>query len=136
MEDTTLDTALRAAMRDPHQGNFFYDVLLNSDLVVPVQSKDAQAGSWKQLGIEDKFYPLFLKFENGKAVPVFDSVDRLKNWAATKKLDYILIKGHLLIRLLDSTVFIVINPGMELNYTLTPEILEKLRAAMTVVTPS
>lgn len=135
-EETTLDKALKTAQTDPKAGNFFYDVLLNTDLVVPVQGKDAKAGTWTCLGIEDKFYPLFLKFDKAKAIPVFDSIDRLKNWAATKPLDYILIKGHLLIRLIDPSIFIVLNLGMELNYTITPEVLEKLRGAMTAVTPS
>lgn len=136
MEDTPLDKALSAALNDPKQGNFFYDVFLNTDLVVPVQEKDSKGGAWKCLGIQDKFYPLFLKFEQGKAVPVFDSLDKIKNWAGMQKLDYILIKGHLLLRMIDPSVFVVINLGMELNYTLTPDILERLRNAMTPVTPS
>lgn len=136
MEETILDTALKAALADAKQGNFFYDVFLNTDLVVPVQEKNAGKGSWKCLGIEEKFYPLFLKFENGRAVPIFDTVDKLKNWAATKPLDYILIKGHHLIQMIDPSLFLVINLGMELNYTLTPQVLEQLRNSMTAVTPS
>lgn len=134
--ETPLDEALSIAQKDPSQANFFYDTFLNCDLFLPAQVEGTPTGTWRSIGFTEKFHPLFLKFEKGKAVPVFDTLERLKRWAETRTMDYLKIRAHQFLGVLDPSVYMVINPGNQWNYTLTPEILEALRKAMRAVTPS
>lgn len=134
--ETLLDESLKAALEDARQVNYFYDTLLNSDLYFPVAKQGTKEGSWTCLGMEDRFFPLFLQYPKGKALPVFDTLDRMKHWAGEKKLDFLVLRSHMLLGLVDPTVALVLNLGTVWNYTVTPEVLERLRAAMAPVTPS
>jgi len=128
--ETELDEALEAARQDKTQANYFYDTLLNTDLAAPVQTVGKTDGNWKQLEPHERFQPLFLAFEKTKAMPVFDSLARMKRWAGARQFDYILLRGHQLIGILGDQGGLVVNAGTPWSYTVTPEILEKLRQAM------
>lgn len=133
---TPIDEALLIAQQDNSQANYFYDAFLNADLIFPVQRTGTTEGKWERLGMSDRFSPLFLAFdENKKAVPVFDTLARLKEWAAERKLDYVAIRGHLLLRIVDNSVGILLNLGTPFHYTLTADILNSLRRAMKPVRP-
>ena len=134
--ETEMDEALASAMEDPAKANFFYDTFLNADLFFPVQKDGTKSGSWSEMSPQDRFHPLFLSFANGKAIPVFDGLARLKRWAESKKLDFARVKAHKFIGAIDPTVYLVLNLGNQWNYTFTPEVLEQIRTAMRKVTPS
>jgi hypothetical protein len=135
LPETDLDEALAVAHSDKTKANYFYDALLNTELYVPVQGQDRAAGTWREVGQTEKFFPLFLKFEKGKAIVAFDSIERLKNWAGEKPLDYLKLQGYVLLQILSSDLFIILNMSTPWSYTLTPEILERLRSFMKSVTP-
>lgn len=133
---TPLDEALDAAKTDPKQASFFYDAFLNAELYFPVQRVDNQPPDWMQLGPSDRFHPLFLAFPQGKALPVFDSLGRMQDWAGEKTLDYAVVRGHQLLRMVDASIGMILNLATAFHYTLTPPILERLREAMKPVKPS
>lgn len=133
---TPLDEALVAAQEDGSQANFYYDSFLNTDLYFPVQVLGAQEGSWRRLGMTEKFQPLFLAFPQGKAVPTFDKLERMKEWAAEKGLDYAVLKGYQLLGIVADDVGIMINLATPFHYTLTPDTLNLLRSAMRPVQPT
>lgn len=134
--ETPLDEALQSALADPKFANFFYDTFLNTIIVMPVKKEGTQTGSWTELSLKDRFFPLFLSFEKGRAVPVFDSLERLKHWSQNQSFDFIKIKAHVLLKLLDPSMAIVLNNGTEFEYILTSDILELLRNSMRPISPA
>ena len=137
---TELDLALVAAKEAPKdsdgQANFFYDTFLNTDFYMPVLLEGAANGSWKALTPADRFQPLFLAFPNGKAIPLFDTLERLQTWADERTLDYLVLAGHITVKIMGGNVALILNPGTPWNYTMMPEILEKVQNAMKQVRPN
>lgn len=133
--ETPLDEALQSVLSDKKYANFFYDTFLNTTVFLPVQKEGTQEGTWTELGLKDKFFPYFLTFEKGKALPVFDSLERLKLWSQSKSLDYVKIKSHVLLKIVDPSMGVLLNAGTPFSYTLTSEILELLRSSMKPVNP-
>jgi len=131
---TLLDRALASAQQDRTLAPDFYDAFLNSEIVIPVQREDRIAGKWEQLGPKDRFFPLFIEFSEAKAVPVFDTLDRLKTWATGRDLDYLSVKSYVLLQILAPNIALVLNVDTDWTYTFTAEVLDDLRRAMRPVT--
>lgn len=131
-----MDEALVGAQKDPSQANFFYDAFLNAEIYLPVSKLGKAKGDWEQLGMTDKFQPLFLKFENGLALPAFDTLVRLQEWAGEKPLDFIVLKGHTLLRIVDESMSVILNLGTTFHYTLSADILKQIRQALRPVHPA
>ncbi|NBW98142.1 SseB family protein [bacterium] len=134
--ETPLDEALASAFNDQKFANFFYDTFLNTVIFMPVKKEGTQEGSFSELTLKDRFFPYFLNFEKGRAIPVFDQLKRMEGWGQSFKFDYIKIKAHLLLKLLDPSMAVVINPGTAFEYILTSEILTVLRQSMKPVSPA
>jgi hypothetical protein len=132
---TELDEALEASRRDPTHANFFYDAFLNATLLFPALRTDKRPGEWERLPADARFFPMYLRRGEARAIPVFDRLDRLKAWAHGKTFDYLVLPGSVLIRVIAPEIAIVLNEGTAYRYLLVPEILEKLRAAMRPVPP-
>jgi len=103
---------------------------------MPVRKEGSQTGSWTELTLKDRFFPLFLSFEKGRAIPAFDSKDRLLAWSQSQAFDYLKIKAHVFLKILDPSMAIVLNPGTDFEYILTSEILDLLRNSMRPITPA
>lgn len=127
---TDLDEALEEARRDRTRANYFYDSFLNTDLFVPVQVQDASTGTWKEIGPSDRFYPLFLVYQEKKVIPIFDDMGRMKTWAQDKPLDYLKVRAHLFLKLVAAEVGLVLNLGTDYDFYFSGELLEQLRNAM------
>lgn len=125
-----LDDLLEIARTAPEKGHLFYDGFLNSDLHVPVRRADGQPASWSALGMRDKFFPLFLPHDKEKVVPVFDSRERLREWAGEQPLDFVEMRGHQIVRLVATDVSVALNLGTEHAYLFTAELLGKIRNAL------
>lgn len=134
--ETPLDEALNSALKDPKFANFFYDTFLNTFICMPVKKEGSQEGSFTELSLKDRFFPLYLNFEGGRAIPCFDSNERLQFWAQGQKFDYLKIKAHQLLKVLDPSMAIVLNPATPFEYVLTSEILDLLRNSMRPITPA
>ncbi len=133
---TDLDDALEMAKANPAQANFFYDAFLNATLFIPAQRADKSAGEWRAISKTERFYPLYLKDEEKRAVPVFDTLERLQNWADPTAFDYIELQGHLFLKVIAKDVSVFLNPGVPSNHHFPSDILERLRQSVKVVTPS
>ena len=133
LETTELDDALQLAIKNPAQANFFYDTFLNTLIIVPALRENKKDGSWTQIMATDRFFPLYLRSGQLRAVPVFDRLERLKAWAAVKdakaSFDYLVLPAHIFLRVIAADVNLVLNEGTPYPYTFTAEILEQLRAA-------
>ena len=132
---TELDEALQAAKEDNSQANFFYDAFLNAEVFFPALKADKKPGEWARLSHKERFFPLYLTHGETRAVPVFDTIERMKAWAGEKAFDYLVLQSHLLLRVIAPEISIILNEGTEHRYLFTPEILERLRQAMKPVQP-
>lgn len=133
---TELDEALKVAQANPNHANLFYDTFLNAEVFIPALRADKKPGEWRKLKIEERFFPLYLRHEEVRAVPVFDRLEKMKVWAENKAFDYLVLQSHLFLRVIAPEVAIVLNEGTTFRYLFTPEILETLRQAMKPVSPN
>ena len=129
-ELTEIDEALKIAKANPQQANYFYDTFLNAEIFVPVLGADKKPGEWKRIKATERFFPLYLRHEEDRIIPVFDRLERLKRWSEDKAFDYILLQSHLFIRVIAPEIAIVLNEGTEYPYLFTANILDSLRNAM------
>jgi len=136
LEVTEVDEALRVARANPAQGGFFYDAFLNADIYIPALRADKRPGDWAQLKSTERFFPLYLRQGEARAVPVFDRLERLKAWAQDRAFDYLVLQAHLFLRVIAPEVQILLNEGTQSTYLFTVEILDALRKAARPVQPS
>lgn len=128
-ELTEVDEALRAAMANSNEANYFYDTFLNAEVFIPALRADKKPGEWVRLKPSDRFFPLYLRKDEARVVPVFDRLEKLKIWADDKAFDYIVLQAHLFLRVVAPEIAIVLNEGTAYRYLFTVEILESLRGA-------
>jgi hypothetical protein len=72
---------------------------------------------------EEPFSPLFTKIENNIYMPVFDTVERLKQWAneAIEQMDYVELSGHDVILGINPDVYLCLNVGCEFYKEFSPD---------------
>ena len=126
---TSLDEALKIARENPAHANFFYDAFLNSDIFIPAMREDKKEGEWRQLKTSERFFPLYLRQGELRAVPVFDQLEKLKTWAA-RPFDYLVLPAYIFLKVISPDVEILLNEGTPWRYQFTAEILETLRNAV------
>jgi len=133
---TELDQALDAARETSAQANFFYDAFLNTPMFFPALRADKKSGDWEQLKATERFFPLYLTHGEARAIPVFDSIEKMKTWAGEKAFNYLVLQANLLMKVIAPEIALVLNEGTAHRYLFTPEILNRLRLAMKPVLPS
>lgn len=133
---TEVDDALRIAQANPSQANLFYDTFLNAEMYIPALRADKKPGEWRRLKLTERFYPLYLRHEEARAIPVFDRLEKLKTWSEDRAFDYLVLQAHLFLKVIAPEVAIVLNEGTQYRYLFTPEILESIRAAVKNVQPN
>lgn len=133
---TPLDEAIEDVREDSSFANFFYDTFLNTDIFVPVEIVGQIRGTWRKLGLNESFHPLFITYQNTKVIPVFDRLERLQDWAQGKALDYMQIRCHLLLKMVSPGVAIILNSGLSSSHYFSTEVLDQLRQAMKPVSVS
>jgi hypothetical protein len=133
---TELDEALRMVEASPAHANFFYDAFLNAEVFFPALRADKKPGEWVKLKTTERFFPLYLHYEEARVIPVFDRLEKLKSWAEDRAFDYLVLQSHLLLKIIAPEIAIVLNEGTEYRYLFTSEILESLRGAMRPVNPN
>lgn len=135
-EPTELDEALDIARANPEQANLFYDTFLNAWLYVPAQNAEKTAGSWTQIAATDRFFPLYLRQGETRAVPVFDKLEKLKAWAEARPFDYLILPAHLFLKVIAPDVGIILNEGTSHRHFFKAETLTAIRNAAQVVKPT
>jgi hypothetical protein len=97
--------------------NKVYLTFLQTLLYVPVRKELNTKIS------DESFSPLFTKIENNIYMPVFDTLDRLKNWAkdAILEMDYVELSGHDVIFGINPEVYLCLNVGTDLYKEFSPD---------------
>ena len=132
---TEVDEALQAAIANPAHANFFFDAFLNAEVFIPALRADKKPGEWERLKTTERFYPLYLRQGELRAIPVFDRLEKLKAWAGDRAFNYLVLQSHQLLKVIAGEVAVVLNEGTPLRYLFSPEVLESLRQAMQPVNP-
>ncbi len=126
---TELDSALQAALENPNEANFFFDAFLNASVWIPAQRADETPATWTAIQASDRFFPLYLRKADAKAVPVFDTLEKLKLWAGERAFDFMVLPAHLFMKVIADDVGILLNEGTPLRYHFTPKTLGMLRSS-------
>lgn len=96
--------------------NKVYLTFLQTLLYVPVK-KDAVNTS------DEPFHPLFTKIEDNTYMLVFNTLDRLKNWAgdAIDQMNYVELSGHDVVFGINPEVYLCLNVGTEFYKEFSPD---------------
>lgn len=122
---TKIDTALetfRQDMDDPKNQSQFYDLFLNSNFLVPTNERDPD-------GPEDQVLPLVLEAEGNDYLVLFDTEQRLADWAGGE-VDFVEVPGHVLAEISTPPLRWALNVGTEHTKEFLSEEITWLRQAV------
>ncbi len=124
---TGLDQALqsmREDMGDAKRQSKFYDLFLNSTFHVPtLDPKELNGESEVE---EGQVLPLVITSEGNDFLMIFDSEERLKNWAGTD-VKSVAVPGFILAATTMPPLHIALNVGTEHSKQLVPDEIAWLR---------
>jgi hypothetical protein len=122
---TDLDQVIAAAFTsngNKEEVNKVYLTLLRGLLYLPV-SKD------QPIDAEEPFAPLFIKADDHYFISVFDTLDRLTNWAGDQidQMSYVEISGKDIISGLNDKVYLSLNVGEKYYKEFSPAEIVQLK---------
>ncbi|MSR75759.1 MAG: SseB family protein [Planctomycetes bacterium] len=126
-----LDEALLRAESSEEAADAFYSLFANTRLIVPLATNEAGQPVQDD---EQLFSPLTVTLDDIEYLPVFDSEERLRDWAGETVL-HTRMSGMALAVTLESTgtVHVVLNPGSGCEKVFVPDELASLRSQLTKV---
>lgn len=127
---TLLDKALEAARGNKGKAAEFYNLFLSAQIFVPTGSDEPEEETsigYRRLEQEETIRFLVLNDEDGALIPVFESADRLAEWAG-QEMRYVALAGHVLVNSLHPDARLVFNPGTDNGKIFEAEELSWLRA--------
>lgn len=116
-----LDEVFAKALKDPekYQGEY-YELFLNSVIYVPTWDI-AEEENAHVLEEEQTIKPVILDFEGKKTIPIFDSEERLTEWAQGREIGIAGLNGFDVISLLGSDFYLMLNVNSEYLKEFSPE---------------
>lgn len=132
MSRTPLDIAVGAAMQDPSKRMAFYGLFLETELFFPVI--DTAPGTGKTAAPEEggSLAPLLLEVDGEPVLPVFDTQERLVEWAQGTEMQFGGMPGHAIAEMAasqDPVVQIAFNVGLDSFHHMIGEEVEWLHGA-------
>ncbi len=127
---TPLETALQdfqQHMDDPAFQSKFYDLFLNANFFVPTMEDLPEAGT--QPPAEGHVMPLVIEAEGNDYLMLFDSEERLRNWAQAE-VSFVEVPGHVLAEISDPPLHWALNVGSEHSKQFPPEEIAWLRGVV------
>lgn len=116
---TELDKQLEQLWDDPDSGQAkaaFYDLFLNTDLVVATLEETSRSGCQQPAG----FAPMVLEFEGEDYLVLFDSEERMRLWAE-RDLPSVRVPGHVLAEMAEPGLYWALNVGSDYAKQFVPE---------------
>lgn len=119
----SLDTLLKAAYDSEGNTdavNKFYVTLFRTNLYMPVKLNSSS---------QEPFTPLYVQQDEHFFVPIFDSIERLHEWAGAQheKIDHVEITGEAVLRGLGSKAYLCLNVGTPFYKEFSPEEIARLK---------
>lgn len=123
---TPLDKALDRAREDPGKFDDFYRLFLSTELVFPIHDVGLKPGETAPAGDREDIEIFVIDAPDGPTLAVFDDPDRLGDWAR-REINYGTMTGADLLRVLDTSLSLVLHPGSRHQHVLGCETLADLR---------
>lgn len=117
-----LDLALKAYLKDETQQNVYYEMILDTDFYVPVQTDENETSVQQQESVK----PLILESENKYYMMLFDSEERLKEWAK-EPVRFAIITGQLAADISSPTLHWAMNVGSTFAKEFVPDEIAYLK---------
>lgn len=117
MSQTPIDIAFEAVRQDPSRQMEFFGAFLNAELFFPVVGVPiAESEETTELEGGDALSLFLLEVDGAPVLPVFDTVERLTEWADGNEMQYGSMPGNGIVEMAashDPTVQVVLNVGQE-----------------------
>jgi len=117
-----LDQALEAYLKDETQQDAYYAMVLDTDFYVPLQIDENETSVQSQESVQ----PLILESEGKYYVMLFDSEERLKEWAK-KSVRFAIITGQLAADISTPNLHWAMNVGSAFAKEFVPEEIAHLK---------
>jgi len=103
--------------------NKVYLTLLKTSLFLPVEKEQPQTGN------DEPFKPLFAKIEDKYFLLIFDTLERLTNWAGdqVEQINSVEISGRDVIAGISDEVYLCLNVGTEFYKEFSPDEVKRLK---------
>jgi len=121
---TAIDKALALLAQDRHDPKAlseFYDVFLNTNFFIPTLDDDESGAVEKEHAV-----PLIIEAEGNDYLLLFDSEERLRNWAQAQ-VGFVEVPGHVIAEMSTPPLHWALNVGCEQNKQFLPEEIAWLR---------
>jgi hypothetical protein len=125
---TDFDKALQIFqqdMQDPQNQSQFYDLFLNATLYIPTLDEQAVAEA-AEPATKWHAVPLIIEAEGNDYLMLFDSEERLRNWAQAE-VGFVEVPGHVLAATSTPPLHWALNVGSEPSKQFLPEEIAWLR---------
>ena len=123
---TPLDKALDRAREDPGKFDDFYELFLSTDLVFPIRDVGLKPGETVAADDREDIEIFVIDAPDGPTLAVFDDPDRLGDWAR-REINYAAMTGADLLRVLDTSLSLVLHPGSRHQCVMDSDTLANLR---------
>ena len=135
---TDIDKALYASQHDQAKADAFYNLFLNSDVIIPTYSLNETNNTGVRRSEEgESFTPFVIDSDGIPFLPIFDTIERLQAWAEGKEMAYVRMPAHALIRSsLDPKLHLALNVGTPYFKDFVPDELDWLRQVFEQQKPS
>lgn len=120
---TDLDKALEAWQKDPEEQNAYYNLLLNTTFYIPTFDKGDEEGA---LAENDSFEPMFLEADGDQYMMLFDSQERLSDWAKDA-VPFVALPGYAIASITPAEIFWAVNVGTEFQKQCVPDEIKWLK---------
>lgn len=117
-----LDQALEAYIKDETQQNAYYEMILDTDFYVPLQTDENETSVQQQESVK----PLILESENKYYMMLFDSEERLKEWTK-EPVRFAIITGQLAADISSPTLHWAMNVGSTFAKEFVPDEIAYLK---------
>lgn len=111
--------ALHQDMNDPKAQSKFYDLFLNTTFCVP--TLDPRELGSETAPPEGQVLPLIIAVEGNDYLMIFDSEERLKNWAGGESVKWVPVPGHVIAATAMPPLHIAMNVGTEYSKQFHPD---------------
>lgn len=106
---TPLDQAFEAAKTNESKRNDFYALVLNSTLYIPTHDIPAEE-KFVRADDNSTFNPIIVEAEGTAYVMLFDTIEKLTNWAQ-RPVGYVGLPGHVIASISESHLHWALNAG-------------------------
>jgi hypothetical protein len=126
---TELDQVIAAAFASQGKqddANKVYLTLLRTPLFIPVKKTDP---TLNHIDEQEPFSPLFAKIDDNYFMLVFDTLERLTQWAGDQfsEIDYVEISGKDAVAGISEKAFLCLNMGTEFYKEFSPDEVKRLK---------